>query len=550
MHFLCERQSLGLRGEIRSILYMKKVKKILAAILICIMCVGGLAETASAANVSQVFTDVPAGSWYAEPVQYVYDRGIMTGMSANRFGSDVKISRAQFAVILYRMEGEPYVEAKATFSDVPGGTWFTNAVLWANENKIATGYQNGKFGPSDPITREQMALMMERYAQYKGYDTPEDASLSAFSDNVSVSAFAIYAMKWAVGKGIITGKQNGTKIDPQGKASRAECAMIIMRFMNTYAEAYRGECAFYQKLLAGQPVKILIVGDSIGAYAGCSSKETHWGTLMVNWLKSQYGANVTLDNVSVGGTTSYAGYVNVMKKDGSENYDLVVVCYGQNDANEQFEMYYESLLRAIMHRFSESAIISILESSQREYTQKMRTIKAVCANYHILVADTIAAFNNSGIAYNVLAADGIHPSDPGQKLYFETMKKVISGAVNRGNTKMTMTAPFYPGVDALENCAWYSADGDFTRVDSTTYVLKAAISGRLGIDYTYKNGNSNGKFFIDGKQISSPALQLKGVTKKRHIIEVTSSCTIKNELKIKFDDAEQAEGFYGIAISW
>ena len=159
----------------------------------------------------------------------------MKGLDGTHFGPDEPLARAQFAVILYRMNHTPPVEYKAAFPDVPDGEWFTNAVLWAADTKVVRGYDNtGLFGPGDRINREQMAVMMYRYADYMGYDTSVKADFSKFSDAASVSAFADEAMRWAVGNRIITGKYGETVLDPQGNATRAECATIIMRFLEKF----------------------------------------------------------------------------------------------------------------------------------------------------------------------------------------------------------------------------------------------------------------------------------------------------------------------------
>lgn len=181
------------------------------------------------------FKDMVPGAWYTNAVKYVYNKGIMTGLTANNFGASDSLARAQFAVILYRMNGSPAVEYAPTFPDVPKGQWYTDAVLWANRNGIVNGYSDsGLFGTSDRINREQMAVMMYRYANGKGYDTSKSADFSSFADASKVNTFAKEAMSWAVGNGIITGKNQGTLLDPQGNASRAECATIIMRFMEKY----------------------------------------------------------------------------------------------------------------------------------------------------------------------------------------------------------------------------------------------------------------------------------------------------------------------------
>ena len=181
------------------------------------------------------FTDVVQGrDWYYDSVQYAYENGIMTGVNATTFAPGEFLARAQFAVILHRMNGEPAVDYTARFRDVGEGIWYTDAILWAADTDVVTGYSNGNFGPGDNINREQMAVMMYRYAAYKGYDTSVKADFGQYQDAGRVSDFAQEAMQWAVGEQIITGKYNETQLDPQGNASRAECATIMMRFMERY----------------------------------------------------------------------------------------------------------------------------------------------------------------------------------------------------------------------------------------------------------------------------------------------------------------------------
>ena len=186
-------------------------------------------------NQTLPFTDVTPEDWFYDAVRYVYGNGIMTGIQPTVFDPVAELSRAQFTVTLYRMNGQPEVTNKNIFADVSDGTWYTDAVLWANSVGIVNGYRTGDFGPADSITREQMAVMMYRYAQFKGCDVSESAEFSKFTDAASVSGYAKDAMAWAVGAGILTGKDGGTKLDPQGEASRAECAVILKRFLEKYA---------------------------------------------------------------------------------------------------------------------------------------------------------------------------------------------------------------------------------------------------------------------------------------------------------------------------
>ncbi len=181
------------------------------------------------------FADVKRNDWYYSYVAYVNANNLMTGLNDTTFGPGQFLARAQFAVILHRMSGMPKVAYTAKFPDVPDKMWFTNAILWANRIEVVTGYTNtGLFGTADNINREQMAVMMYRYAKYMNYNTSQKTNFSKFSDASKVSGFAREAMQWAVGTGIITGKNNGTRLDPQGNASRAECATIIMRFVEKY----------------------------------------------------------------------------------------------------------------------------------------------------------------------------------------------------------------------------------------------------------------------------------------------------------------------------
>ena len=193
----------------------------------------GLLDTVEAVIPDVSFDDVSKEDWFYKYVKYVADRGIMTGMTDTIFGPVTQLSRAQFATILYRMEGSPAVEYKNTFQDVKDGQFYTAAVLWAGEYGIVTGYSGtGQFGPADNITREQMALMMYRFARYKQYDISASNDLSGFPDASDVSGFAIEGMRWAVGAGLISGSQG--QILPQGEASRAECAAIMRRFMEKF----------------------------------------------------------------------------------------------------------------------------------------------------------------------------------------------------------------------------------------------------------------------------------------------------------------------------
>ncbi len=182
--------------------------------------------------VENIFEDVNAGDWYRDSAQYVYDNKIMTGLNKTQFGPSENLARAQLALILYRMEGEPNVTFESKFGDVREGEWYANAVIWAYQNGIITGYSDsGLFKPANNISRQEMATMMYRYANYKGYDVSNRADLSKFPDNSNVSKYAKEPLQWCVATGIISGDGQTGELMPLGTTNRAVCATIITRFI-------------------------------------------------------------------------------------------------------------------------------------------------------------------------------------------------------------------------------------------------------------------------------------------------------------------------------
>ncbi len=182
--------------------------------------------------VKNPFADVNAGDWFYRDVLFSYEKGLMSGMDAAAFAPYANTTRAQIAVIFYRMEGSPAVEGENSFTDVVRGSgtaWFYDAVTWAQQNGIMGGYGNSSFAPNDPITREQLAAIFYRYAQYKGYDTTQGGmAIREFDDYESISDYAMGAMAWAVNTGLVKGDSN--LLYPKGTATRAEIAALFHRF--------------------------------------------------------------------------------------------------------------------------------------------------------------------------------------------------------------------------------------------------------------------------------------------------------------------------------
>ena len=179
------------------------------------------------------FTDVSEKDWFYGDVMFVYENGLMLGTSKTLFSPHGTATRGMMATILWRMEGSPAPKGKNSFTDVEAGKWYADAITWTAENGIFAGYGKDKFGPDDPITREQLAAIFYRYADYKGYDLTVKGDLDKFKDADKITDYAKTAMQWAVGSGLMKGK-SGNLLDPQGTATRAEIAAMLHRFIEKY----------------------------------------------------------------------------------------------------------------------------------------------------------------------------------------------------------------------------------------------------------------------------------------------------------------------------
>ena len=173
--------------------------------------------------------DVTEGAWYEKPIRFVLDKGIMNGVSETEFAPEEKLSRAMLVTILHRLESEPETSA-AKFTDVADGEWYSKAAAWAADKGIINGVTDTEFAPELDITREQLAAMLFRYAKLKGIAEDKSADMQAFRDADMISDYAADAFGWAVASGIFSGTENA-ELKPQGAATRAEAAAVIMRFL-------------------------------------------------------------------------------------------------------------------------------------------------------------------------------------------------------------------------------------------------------------------------------------------------------------------------------
>lgn len=186
------------------------------------------------------FADAAPTAWYHDGVHYCIEKGLMHGISADKLLPDGSVTRAQLAAILWRLEGNPAPVSAAGFSDVADGAWYAGAVRWAADSGVVKGYADGRFRPNDAVTREQMATLLYRFAGYKGYDVSigGDTNILRFTDGAAVSGYAVPAMRWACGSGMVCGiaQKGGMLLAPRDTTTRAQAATLIMRFQSAFAK--------------------------------------------------------------------------------------------------------------------------------------------------------------------------------------------------------------------------------------------------------------------------------------------------------------------------
>lgn len=321
----------------------------------------------------------------------------------------------------------------------------------------------------------------------------------------------------------------------------------------------------FQKLACGQDVSMLIVGDSIGAQ--------QWPADVASWIEKNYQVNCSLKNISLGGNYSFSGFTTLEQLQDNVSYDIVIICYGQNDPDVEFNEDYEALLRLVLTRYENCSAISVLESSQREYTAKMQAIQQIAAYYSVPVADTIQAFNESGLSYESLSGDGVHPNEAGQEFYAKTVERIIADSVTAENSRknaMLFSAVsegavldftcFDAAVDLPEPIKEtvkeysrfrYCPASEFTRLSSTEWQIQlSSVSGKLGIDKGRCHEYNDFQVYLNDQEIySEQDYQTIDYTLRRISRMTYSSLPLDGTLKIRFYSDECADAFYGLVIT-
>lgn len=307
----------------------------------------------------------------------------------------------------------------------------------------------------------------------------------------------------------------------------------------------------YRKLKQGEDVNILINGDSIGAGGG-STEGNSWTDLLKGYIESEYGVSCNLTNISLGGNGSYAGYVQENILNDGIDYDLMIICYGENDDRKSFFREYEALIRSAEKKYPSCNIISVLESSQREYTKKIEAIGELSEYYDIPAADTIAAFNESGRSYEDLTVDVKHPNDEGYRLYFEAVKEIIDRETeNDTGVENIQRSPLDPAVSEFDTFRYYPVS-EFVRTNETTWHLNLneGVRGIIGLYHLFCP--SNGEIIIktDGAVSVRRPMVWSYDFKQDYIYKPDNAVHgASREIEISFPTAEMADGFKGLIFT-
>ena len=235
-----------------------------------------------------------------------------------------------------------------------------------------------------------------------------------------------------------------------------------------------------------ETVRVLIIGDSISAGAGASDVDKKWYKFLVPYFRETYNIKLDIKNISEGGSTSYLGYCRFMQEEKPEEYDIVIICYGENDFERDIDVQYENLLRNVMARCTNAKIYSILESSQQDYTPKIKTIQKLCDYYGITTIDTIQAFKESGYEYSELTDDGIHPNDLGHKVYFEMSKDVLEKDILKDRPDYDITQNAISDV-----CTHYGAFIFISKEEMAINGMELSVSGSDIIKMLGAKNNDN-----------------------------------------------------------
>lgn len=354
--------------------------------------------------------------------------------------------------------------------------------------------------------------------------------------------------------------------DAEAEAAEAAAKEQAAKAEEAAREAERAKKAeeaaqysFYQKLANGYEVKMLIMGDSIISGTGASSDSTAWFSLLEDYIDEKYYAGddcIAIENASGAGHKLCTDYFAVKESDLASDCDVAVLCYGHDDPDTDFAVYYEALIRAIHTKNPDCSIIYVLESSEGGHTPRMINLENVCTYYNIPIADTFAPYYDLGEAdFFTAFADAIHPNDKGHQIYFETIRDVIDELVTADTGKPEDIERLSGSASLFDNLLYFPAD-KFERVDDVTFSITAAesasVHGVLMLEANYPITYTDAKVVADGMlyNIQKSAATIEDVENSRYLLTVYKDFILTDSLTVTFTEKTFADGFTGIYLLW
>lgn len=318
------------------------------------------------------------------------------------------------------------------------------------------------------------------------------------------------------------------------------------KYYQDHNKEIHSETDFYEKITQNLPVNILINGDSIAE--GVS--ESSIGPLLKTRLESEYNTSVTVDNISLPGNSSFAGLTQINTFESDDSYDLVILCYGQNDTDsDDFSTMYENLLRSAIENYPDAQFLCILESSQKKYTNKINTIKQLCEYYNVPYVDTISAFNSSGYPYDLLSSDGTHPNKLGKKIYCEAIFQTLqNGFTDTEYKKAVLKTPLNDWCNKYQKIT-YIDKKDMTLTEDNAYVYQ--VSGNIsaiGIDRNMLPGKHELKIAITDEKDFDLSYSWDYDSSQRHIEQVVFRDYQNIKIRIYSDSESVDDQLNGIVL--
>ena len=305
--------------------------------------------------------------------------------------------------------------------------------------------------------------------------------------------------------------------------------------------------SFYQKLIDGFDVNILVVGDTFADGSAASAVEKRWTNLLPKAIADAYDVNANLKTMIFDDNTSYSFYALVKQMSTDESYDLVIICSGQYDAEETSTLHYEALIRALREKFGDINMIAILEHAQKDYTAKITGIQALAEHYGLQAADMVESFREE---YDPYTTYDFFPNDEGHQAYCDTLMEVIKEGAEAGTGRTAEDVEPMDGQAANYDVLTFIPASEFDRTDNTRYTLNAPAAGNIGIDFDYINGDNGETVVIDGEDIVyEKTKKFNSPSSQRQIIYAAGGVNATTKVRVKFESKEEADTFRGMYVS-